>query len=297
MLDFRLKVFCSVAHNMSFTKASQELGITQPAISKHIQELEQEFGVKLFERQNSHISLTIAGKTLLAHAECILAHYDALNFDMQLHAHNLTGLLRLGASTTIARQLLPQYLSSFATHFSHIKLSLIEGTTDEIVQAVEQKRIDVGMVESGDRYPQMRYTPFMRDEVVLVVSASSNLSAVDIVSLDELKELPLVMAVAGSDSAQLIERALAPHEITLSQLNLVMQLADETSIKQFIANADCMAFVSLQSVVQDVKSGRLKIVTIDGDVDMSREFSFVRDLSETSAIVKDFMSYMQKKLM
>ena len=72
MIDFRLKVFCSVAHNLSFTKASKELYVSQPAISKHIQELETEYSTRLFERMGTHITLTPDGELLLSHAEKIL---------------------------------------------------------------------------------------------------------------------------------------------------------------------------------------------------------------------------------
>ena len=84
MIDFRLKVFCSVAHNLSFTKASKELYVSQPAISKHIQELETEYSTRLFERMGTHITLTPDGELLLSHAEKILKQYNQLDFEMNL---------------------------------------------------------------------------------------------------------------------------------------------------------------------------------------------------------------------
>lgn len=84
MIDFRLKVFCSVAHNLSFTKASKELYVSQPAISKHIQELETEYSTRLFERMGTHITLTPDGELLLSHAEKILKQYKQLDFEMNL---------------------------------------------------------------------------------------------------------------------------------------------------------------------------------------------------------------------
>ena len=84
MIDFRLKVFCSVAHNLSFTKASKELYVSQPAISKHIQELETEYSTRLFERMGTHITLTPDGELLLNHAEKILKQYKQLDFEMNL---------------------------------------------------------------------------------------------------------------------------------------------------------------------------------------------------------------------
>lgn len=101
MSDFRLKVFQSVARNLSFTKASQELFISQPAITKHIQELESTYQTRLFDRQGGKISLTESGQLLLEHCERILEEYRKLEYEMHLLHNQYTGELRLGASRTL----------------------------------------------------------------------------------------------------------------------------------------------------------------------------------------------------
>lgn len=296
MIDFRLKVFCCVARHLSFTKSAKQLGVTQPAISNHIQELEQEYAVRLFERHGNHIELTVAGETLLHHAEAILARYEALNFDMQLQAHALSGTLRLGATTTIARYLLPVCLASFAAKFKQIKLSLIEGNSDEITQALEQGCIDIGLIEGANRLAHLRYTPIMRDALVLAAPTAGSWSAIDTVSVDGLKKIPMVMPTAGSDAAQTIESALAREGMDLSQLNVLMQVADNDSIKQFAQRADCLAFVSWQSVKQEVRQGTFKVVDIDSALQLEREFAFVRSVSKTDEVTKDFINYLLRSI-
>lgn len=101
MSDFRLRVFSCVAKNLSFTKASQELFISQPAITKHIQELETMYQTRLFERMGNKISLTDAGRLLLEHCEKILEEYGRLEYEMNLLRNEHIGKLRLGASTTL----------------------------------------------------------------------------------------------------------------------------------------------------------------------------------------------------
>ena len=127
MSDFRLKVFQSVAKNLSFTKASQELFVSQPAITKHIQELESTYQARLFDRQGSKISLTEAGKLLLEHCGRILEDYKRLEYEMHLLHNEYTGELRLGASTTIAQYVLPPLLASFIKKFPQVNLSLMNG--------------------------------------------------------------------------------------------------------------------------------------------------------------------------
>ena len=291
MIDFRLKVFSSVAHNLSFTKASHELYITQPAISKHIQELEQEYGTRLFNRYGNRIELTDAGELLLGHAEHILERYRMLDFDMHMLSHEHVGGLRLGASTTIAQYLLPAHLATFSAKFKQVKLSLINGNSEDIERAVEEQRIDLGLVEGSSRKPHLRYTPFMRDELVLVAPVSGKWSQLDVVTPDELLEIPLVIRENGSGSLEVIEQILGEHHIRLSQLNIMMQLGSTETIKRFISQADCMAIISVHAVLQEIKMGQLKVIDIEG-ISFDREFAFVRNQGETMGLSKDFISYM-----
>lgn len=117
MSDFRLKVFQSVAKNLSFTKASQELFISQPAITKHIQELETCYQARLFDRQGNKISLTEAGKLLLEHSERILDAYKRLEYEMHLLHGDYIGELKLGASTTLPNMYFHLYLEILFVNF------------------------------------------------------------------------------------------------------------------------------------------------------------------------------------
>lgn len=112
-MDFRLKVFYTVANRLSFTKAASALFITQPAISKHIYELEEEYKIKLFDRNGSKISITRAGELLLKHTQNIFEIYREIDFDMSALINQQQGTLRLGASTTISQYIIPPLLARF----------------------------------------------------------------------------------------------------------------------------------------------------------------------------------------
>lgn len=146
-MDFRLKVFHSVATNLSFTKASKELFISQPAISKHIHELEVQYKTPLFDRVGSRIGLTHAGELLLSHTKQLLAAYRQMDFEMNLLTDNFAGELRLGASTTISQYVLPPVLASFIKKFPEIKVSLLNGNSRDVEQALREGKITLGLVE------------------------------------------------------------------------------------------------------------------------------------------------------
>lgn len=253
MSDFRLKVFLSVAKNLSFTKASQELFVSQPAITKHIQELETCYQVRLFDRQGNKISLTEAGKLLQEHSEKILEDYKRLEYEMHLLHNEYIGDLKLGASTTISQYVLPPLLANFIAKFPQVNLSLLNGNSREIEAALQEHRIDLGLVEGICRLPNLRYTTFLQDELVAVVHTGSKLSLPDEITPEDLSRIPLVLRERGSGTLDVFERALSEHNMKLSSLNVLLYLGSTESIKLFLEHTDLQIvselFLSVLSVV------------------------------------------------
>lgn len=283
MSDFRLKVFRSVAKNLSFTKASQELFVSQPAITKHIQELEAAYQTRLFDRQGSRISLTESGNLLLEHCERILEDYKRLEYEY-------TGGLKLGASTTIAQYVLPPLLASFIGKFPQVSLSLLNGNSREIEAALQEHRIDLGFVEGVFRLPNIRYTTFLEDELVAVVRTGSKLAVGEEITPDELFHLPLVLRERGSGTLDVFERALQQHNIKLSSLQVLMYLGSTESIKLFLEHTDCLGIVSVRSITRELYSGQLRVVEIKG-MPMLRDFSFAQPQGQESGLAQVFMQF------
>ena len=261
MSDFRLKVFQSVAKNLSFTKASQELFVSQPAITKHIQELETYYQARLFDRQGSKISLTKAGELLLKHSEKILDDYKQLEYEMHLLHNEYIGELKLGASTTIAQYVLPPLLANFIAKFPQIF-----------------------------RLPNLKYTPFLQDELVAVVHTQSKLAVTDEITPEDLLNIPLVLRERGSGTLDVFERALLQHNLKLSSFNVLMYLGSTESIKLFLEHTDCMGIVSIRSVHKELVAGNLRVVEIKG-MPMLREFNFVQLQGQEGGLSQVFMRF------
>ncbi len=291
MFDFRLKVFCSVAQNLSFTKASRKLNITQPAITKHIQELEQEFNTKLFVRLNNRIELTSAGELLLIHAEHILDSYKKLDMDMKMLSHEHKGQLRLGADSIAAQYILPPFMAAFAERFKHIHLSLVNTSVEEIEQAVANGDIDLGMVGSVHRNPNLRYTPFVQDELMFVASSHSTFAAKKEITLQELLQTPLVIDDSDTGCNELLRLNVERLGIDFASLNVTMQLTGAESVKRYIEYADCVAVLSRQVIMPELMAGKYKVVDVAA-FSCNREFAFVRAINETDDIVKDFIDFL-----
>lgn len=273
MDDFRLRVFITAAKTLNFTKCAEQLFISQPAVSKHIGELESRYKVQLFERSGSRLALTEAGRVMLEHAERIADGYRRLQYEMDLFTDRLGGELKVGASTTIAQYVLPQVLARFTARFPEVKVSLVSGNSEQVEAALARHDTDLGLVESSARHPGFHYEPFIPDELVLIASTKGWYGRCDQVTLAELQTVPLVLRESGSGTLEVISKYLAAADVRLASLRVVMQLGSTESIKSFVRNSDAMAIVSVASIVDELRSGELRIIDIEGCT-IRREFSF-----------------------
>ncbi|MFV5696497.1 LysR family transcriptional regulator [Flavobacterium sp. LB3P122] len=287
-MDFRLKVFFTVANRLSFTKAATELFITQPAISKHIQELEEQYKIKLFERNGSKISLTIAGEVLLKHTKNIFEVYREIDFDMSALINKQKGLLRLGASTTISQYIIPPLLARFHKKMQDIKVNLLNGNTEQIEKALLNKEIEIGIVEGQSKTQSIKYTEFLKDELVLVCNNTNPLKNKEQVSLEDLKDLQFVTREQGSGTLEVIEHALKSFGINLSQLKIEMQLGSPESIKSYLMNSDCVAFISIHAIEKELKNNELVILDVD-DFVIERFFYIITLQGKVDALSELFI--------
>ena len=219
MFDFRLKVFHTVAKRLNFTKAAAELFITQPAVTKHIHEIEQHFKIKLFDRNGTKIKLTLAGEILVQHTEQIFGIYRNLEFEINALSHRHNGILRIGASTTIAQYVLPPILAEFHKKFKDITVTLAINNTEQIEQALQNKTIDFGIIEGHSKNVVFKYTEFVKDEIVLTANSQNALAKKENWTLTELTKIPILLREPGSGTLEVINHALKPSGRTCSLPN------------------------------------------------------------------------------
>jgi DNA-binding transcriptional LysR family regulator len=288
--DFRLQVFHAVAQRLNFTRAAKELFITQPAVTRHIHELEQHFKVKLFERNGTRIRLTPAGKRLLQHTEELFAVYRNLEFDMSSLTQEQGGRLFLGGSMTTAPYIIPPILADFHSRYSEVQVSLMTGNTQQIEQSLEEQQIDLGIVEGHSRNPSIRYTQFMKDEIVLVSNPAHPLAKKQNIRPDELTRIPLLLREPGSGTLEVLAYALKGVGIKLSQLQKEMQLNSTEIIKSYLLHAPCMAFLSVHAILKELQNNECTIVDVKG-LSIERNFYFARLQGEAQALPELFMKF------
>ena len=275
MFDFRLKVFYSVARRLNFTRAAEELYITQPAVTKHIKEIENHFKVKLFDRNGTKIKLTNAGETLMRYCEKIFDIYKSLEFDLNTFSESTSGILRIGASTTAAQYLVPPILAAFHQRFKDIKIQMVTGNTENIENALQNMTIDLGIIEGKSRNNIFRYTLFVKDEIVLVAKSGHPLYKKQMLKPEDLLKHPFLLREPGSGTLEVIAFALKKKNIKLSDLTVEMQLDSSESIKLYLLNSEALAFLSVYAVLKEIKNNECIIIDVKG-LTIEREFNFIQ---------------------
>lgn len=284
--DFRLQVFVTTARELSFTRAAEELCVSQPAVTKHIKELERLLAVPLFKRSGNRITLTDEGERLLPLAKGVLEGYDRLNSVVERSSNEMSGRLRIGASSTIAQYILPEILARFRVKYPNLEVTMMSGNSEEVLREVESERVDVALVEDAHSSSAFHYENFMRDAVVLV-SAHSSPSKIDV---EQIEKLPLVLRENGSGTLDVVERELARHHISRRMLNVEMQIGSSEGIVRYLKSSRCYAFISEAVVADYVSRGELYMCDIKGfEIERMLRFAQLHGTSKRAVeIFKEF---------
>lgn len=271
MENFRLKVFRVVASHLNFSRAAEELLLTQPAVTQQIKALEDEYGVSLFDRSGGRITLTPSGQALLPYA----LKMQEISKEAQIAVANasgkLGGQLGLGASQTIGQYLLPTLVAGFLRENPRVSVSAKSGNTDAILEALAEHKIQLALIEGPALRKDIHVEPFMQDHMVLVVPASHEWANND-VDLISLKDAPLLMREFGSGSRRVIEHALVEAGLNKKDLKIRMELDSTEGLLSAVEAGLGVTFVSHWAVRNQLALGTLKLARVRS-LELSRMFS------------------------
>ena len=292
MISFAHRVFIEVAANLSFSKAAQVLFITQPAISKHIKLLEDQYKVPLFERKGNSILLTEAGKKLNEYLMQAIEIERKVEYDLSVlsNVSQAEGHLRLGASTTIALYILPSILSGFQREYANVHVQLVNRNSEYILNALLNHEVDIGIIEVDNKLTTVSYKPFISDEVIPVCSAKSPLAGRSL-TLKQLLKTPLALRERGSGTLNALLKALSAHHIKPADLNVKIRLGGTEALKNFLLADQCLGFMPRPSITRQLAEGDLVEVPIEG-LKITREFYFIRRKgTEDFGLTSNFLNY------
>jgi len=262
MADRRLQVFYTVAKQLSFTKAAEQLFMTQPAVTFQVKQLEEQFNTRLFERSHGRIALTPAGRLVMDYAERVLT----LTEEMDMRVGELTGAvagpLLLGASMTIAEYILPKILGEFKAEHPEVQAHLTVANSETIVSRVADHALDVGLIESPSYQSTLVNQVCCDDELVVICAPGHALAKRKTVRAQELASLPWVRREVGSGTREFTDNYLRQCGVVPEDLQVTMELGSPEAIKGVVETGIAVAVLSRATITKELVLGSLVAIPL-----------------------------------
>ena len=295
-IDFRhLETFCRVADLKSFSKAADDLLLTQPTVSGHILSLEYSLSLRLFDRTGREVRLTKAGEVFLRYALKVLSSRRDLLNALSEFSQGVRGELSLGASTIPGEYLLPKLMGNFKKEHPHFALSLKIGDTKEIVQWVLQGDIECGMTGGKLNHNFLHYEKYEEDEIIIVGPPNHPLRKKKKVDFVDLLKEPWIIREEGSGTQMAVEKELKKKEKSLRQFNVVTEMGSTSSMKEGAKAGLGLAFISKRAVEAELNRGLLSRIYAEGIDPISRQIYIVSHRRRTlSPIGMEFLRFLRR---
>jgi DNA-binding transcriptional LysR family regulator len=258
----QLQAFVRVVEQESFTKAAQNLYLTQPAVSWLVKSLENLLGVPLLQRRDRRVFLTEAGELLWPYARQIVALSDEMLYLAAQIRGLKTGRLRLGASTIPGEYILPWFLAAFVDHHPGLSVQLRIADTAKVIGWVRERAVDFGVVGAKGEEEGLEYLPFLEDELVLLLPPKHPLADRREITPYELTQYPLVMRESGSGTRAVVEERLLAAGFSPKELNVVLEVGSTRAVITAVKAGLGMGIVSRWAVKEGEEG--LKAITLEG---------------------------------
>lgn len=291
--DHKLKVFCTVAETKSFSKASEIIHLTQPAVSLQIQALEEIYETKLFDRTSNIITLTPAGEILYKYAKDIRTLYAEAEKEIGRITGRIKGLITIGASSTIGNYILPSVIANFKKAHPRITLNVLIGNTKKIVDMLDGSIIDLGLVEGELTKHKVRKETIISDELVFIVPIFHPWAKKKFVSILDITKEPFIIREDGSGTRQMVESYLSSHGINIKDMRIALVLGSTESIKEAVEEGLGISIVSKWAVRKEVRHDTLRCI-IPKEERISRDFYLLMPKNAVfSHAVDELVSYLK----
>jgi DNA-binding transcriptional LysR family regulator len=291
----QLAAFCAVVERKSFSQAAEQLGVTQPAVSLQVRSLEKRLGRQLLDRSGRRVEPTEAGVALYRGAQRLLSLEEQLLEELETTEEGeLGGTLRVGASTGPGSTVVPVLLCEFQRSNPGVAVALSISDTQSVVERVAARELELGVVGAARRHRGVVFEPFFRDDVVLACPPDHRFAG-RTVTLDELREEPLIVMQEGAGVRQVIEDELRSAGTRLRDLQPRLELGLQESARSAVAAGYGVTFISRAAIEADLASGALAVARVKG-LDPAREISLVRAAGRSATRAADaFVAFARER--
>lgn len=264
-----LRIFIAVAEYKKMSLAAQKLFITQPSVSQAIKEIEDYYGVKLFERLSRKLHITESGLYLLKYARHIIQSFDEMEMGLKNKGQNIS--LHIGASITVGSCMINNIINKLEKENEDISTIVTVNNTDTLEKMLLNSELDVAIVEGVISNKELITKPICTDKLIVVVGKNHKFYNKDEVSIFDLNKENIISREEGSGSRKIFDNILKNYNI---DVNIVLSSTDTQSIKNAAISGRGVAVLSSMIVEDELKKGTLRKISLK-EVTMFREISVV----------------------
>lgn len=287
-----LKTFVTLAEVQNFTKTAELLLISQPSVSLHIKNLEQEFQTQLFLRSPKFLKITPTGEILYERAKQIMTIYEQTKQDILEHHNIIKGELKIGASFTIGEYILPSLLMDLQKDYPDLELQVIIGNTGEIVQSVRLFQVDIGLIEGQTNDKELSVHPFLQDELFIISSNDHKLANKNDVTMTDLQNQSWITRESGSGTGEYLNHVIRSNGLKVKSL---LTISSNQGIKETVMNGMGLSLLSHSVIERDALHKNLSIIKLK-DHSFKRTLSYVYSpIMQDKNNVKAFISSLSQK--
>ena len=250
-----MKIFEAVFRHSNITKAAEELHLAQPSVSVAVRELEEYYGICLFERLGRRIVPTELGKEFYGYALHIVSLFDEM--EQKIRNWDALGVIRIGASITIGTHVLPPILKQYQALYPELRTEVTIGKSAVIEQHILENKIDIGLIENQSEHPDINVLPFMEDYMQAVVAPDHPLAGCSQVTLEQLAQYPFLMREKGSAGREILDACFALEQITVHPL---WESASTQAIVRGVAEGLGVAVLPCLLVRKNIEEHTVKMI-------------------------------------
>ncbi len=252
-----IRIFVSVYQHSSMTKAADSLHLAQPSVSTAIKELEDYYGVPLFDRIGRHICPTESAHEFYSYALHIISLFDEM--EQTIKNWDTIGSLCIGSSITIGTHILPSLISEFKKEFPNLKVRVIVSNSGDIEKHILDGSIDIGLIEAQSEHSDIYVQPFMQDSLYAVLPSDHPLAKQHSVSLSQLIKYPFLMREHGSAARKILDSCLAASQLTVQP---IWESTSSHAIISAVSEGLGVSVLPFMLVERDVKDGLITAVPL-----------------------------------
>ena len=295
MLDPKLDTLLLVAEKRNFTRAAQALSLTQPAVSHHISQLEQELGVRLFVRGNGDLMLTPEGETVLRYVRRMKALEKKMAEELQEAGRRLTRL-RIGITHTAESSIVAEVLARYTNENSGISITIVTDNINNLYDMLENFELDLAVVEGRSTRPELSALMLDTDYLVCVLANTHPLSHSSMITLDEIRQEKLILRLPNSETRERFESALAAIGESIADFQVILEVDNVATIKDLIRKNLGISILARSACMDELRKGKLTALPIE-NLSMTRETNLVyhRDFAHKETL-QDILALYKKQL-